>query len=446
MLIGFHPRRDVTAPEGLPEGLVVSGFTLVHDIPRSAAGRVLIVETGGEEVAVDLFAYDVPADAEAATRTRDWGATFQLLHGSAADRARVRTLEADGRAGLFAPWLDRLPRVGSAAEWFMDFRGLSAVWMPDGTVAVSGAFAAPGEPGEGAEIAGCALVTPPGGSGVVEPLAGERPASLENGFALVGHAEAPPGATVELLLQIRRGLQSWWFRAEAAPVALPAFLETITLAEAFPGGLPTGDQAAHYAWVREALAGRAESLRGRLGGLGLAGAAARPGGTALLFDLDDEYAARLLLLLAPALEGRFARIVISGAAAAQAAAGLLRRGRMAVTVEADARAALALAAAGHGSVSPIATATLVDAAIEGNAGPLLAHALPADQVAVLAALHDAAGAGGIEGTLKRVVALMDGADPGGLPLAGMRPDAIGDLVAEHLRGLWELVPVTGAAR
>ena len=49
-------------------------------------------------------------------------------------------------------------------------------------------------------------------------------------------------------------------------------------------------------------------------------------------------------------------------------------------------------------------------------------------------------------TLRRAVALMAGADAGALPMPAQRPDPVGGLLAEHLRSLWEMIPVTGSAR
>jgi hypothetical protein len=443
LLLAIHPRRDVEAEEGM----AVSGFSLVHDIPRYAAGRLLIIGIGEgaalQEVAIDLLAYDLPVDVASVTLNRDWGATFQLLHDSALDQARIHTIEAEGGPpGLFGGWLDRLPRFVGSADWFMDFRGVSAALLPDGELAISGGFAQPGPAGERVQASALAIVTV-GGRVSVVPLEGERQAPLEGAFALSGHVDIPPGGAVEAAVQIRRGEGSWWFRAGAAPVALPDYLDTLALSGA---ELTGADAGALQGWVRQALADRGEALRGRLSTLGLAGSPALPGGTALLFDMNDEYAARVLWLLAPMLEARFGRIVLSGAVAAQAAAWLVRRGRMDVSTEADARGALAAAARDPGSVTPIDTASLVDAAIEGNPARLTANALPADRLPMIGALHGMAGVGEMENTLRRVVALMAGADPAGLPLPSQRSDAIGGLVAEHLRGLWEMVPVSGTPR
>ncbi|HEY8613507.1 MAG TPA: hypothetical protein VIL69_19760, partial [Roseomonas sp.] len=277
----------------------------------------------------------------------------------------------------------------------------------------------------------------------VLPLEGEQRAPLEGGFAVCGRVAVQPGSTLEAVVQLRRGEQSWWFRAEAAAAELSDFLGTLALSGA---ELPPADQGALRGWVRQALADRGEALRGRLTTLGLAGTPARPGGTALFFDVNDEFAARVLSLLAPQLEARFGRIVLSGAAAGRAAAALVRRGRMEVAVEADAREALAAASRNGGSVAPIDTASLADAAIEGNPTRLTANALPAERLPMIVALHGMAGVGEMESTLRRVVALMAGADAAGLPLPSQRSDAIGGLVAEHLRGLWEMVPVSGTPR
>ncbi|WP_458096730.1 hypothetical protein [Roseomonas sp. WA12] len=452
LLLDLHPRRDVD----LPEGMAVSGFSLLHDIPRDAPGRLLIIGIEGREVAIDLLAYELPMDVEAVTLKREWGATFQLLRASALDPAQIQTLTAEGRPlGIFQGWLDRLPRLEGNSEWFMDFRRVSAVLLPDGELTVSGAFNQPSPEGGRATILACALVHRPDAGPEVVPLLAERYAPLDGGFTLSGWVHAPegmpPGTRVEAAVQVRRDSESWWFRAEAAPATLPEFLATLSLTGVDLSG---PDLAALHGWMRAGLEERGEALRGTLASLGLAGAPARPGGTALLFDVKDEYAARVLALLAPQLEARFGRIVLSGTAAAGAASALMRRGRLDVAVAGDTRDALQTALYGAGplasfDVAPIDTAALVDAAIEGNPARLTANALSAERLGLIEALHGLAGVGEMDATLRRVVALMAGADASALPVpgaAGGRADAIGGLMAEHLRELWEMVPVSGTPR
>lgn len=415
LLIDIHPRRDVE----VTEGMVVSGFSLVHDIPRHAPGRLLIIGVLGaaaaQEVAIDLLAYELPVDVEGVTLNREWGATYQLLHASASDPERIKTLAAEGGPpGIFREWLDRLPRFAGSADWFMDFRRVSAAMLPGGELAVSGGFNLPAGVVEKAAAMACALVRRRDGSAEVVPLAGERRAPLEGGFALAGWVDAPADATVEALIQIRRGEQSWWFRAEARRAALPDYLDTLSLNGVDLAG---ADQAALHGWVRQALADRGEALRDRFAALGLDGAPAAPGSTALLFDVNDDYAARVLAMLAPQFEAHFGRMVLSGAAASRAAASLVRRGRMEIAVQGDAGQALLAAAEGSGQVAPIDTASLVDAAIEGNAARLTANALPADRLPMIATLHGMVGVGEMENTLRRVVAIMAGVDPSALPLS-----------------------------
>jgi hypothetical protein len=447
ILLALHPRTDIHAPRGT----AVSGFTLIHDIPPGAAGRLLVVGAGGAEVALDLLAYGPPAEPKAATLGRDPGANFQFLQAAARDPARIRALSAgDVPLGLFGGWLDRLPRYTGAPGHFLAFRRLSIACTGEGEVAISGEF---GVPGEASEATACALVRLRDAPPMVAPLAQESSAPLGTGFALYGQLALPPCATVELVVQLRRGDQAWWFRAEAEAVALPAFLRTLTLEGI---DLPGSDAGVLHGWVREVLRDRSDRLRGRLSGLGLPLAGHRDpgfggrtepaGGTALLFGLHDDYAARLLALLAPQMEAQFGRIVISGAAAGRAAAALLRRGRVEVLVEEDAEGAMAAASAGAASVTPIDTPALVDIAIEGSMARLARHTLPADRLPILSSLHEAAGTGGMKATLRGVVAILSGADPDALPLPGQRPDAMGGLVAEHLRGVWDMVAGTEPRR
>ncbi|MCR0982465.1 hypothetical protein [Roseomonas populi] len=445
LLRDLHPRRDVD----VVEGMAVTGFSLIHDIPRQMTGRILVIGTSGgptgrQEVAVDLLAYDLPVDVQAVTLNREWGATYQLLRASALDPVRIGTLRAEeGPAGIFGDWLDRLPRLAGSADWFMDFRNARARLLPDGELVVSGGLNMPDAPPGRIEAMGCAMVRAPGGAASVVPLAAETSAPLEGGFVLSGIVAAPPGCTVEALVQLRRGDSAWWFRAEATPAGLPDFLAALTL----PGiEISAADSGALQSWLRGVLAERSRALHGYLSAMALSGAPAGPGGTALLFDMNDEYAARVLALLAPQMEARFARIVLSGAAAGRAAAALMRRGRAEVAVESDAESALTLAAQGGGSVAPIDTAALVDAAIEGNAARLTANSLPAGSLPYIAGLHAVAGTGTMETTMRRVVAMMAGVDASALPVPAQRPDPIGGLIAEHLRGLWEMVPMAGAPR
>ncbi|MBB5694014.1 hypothetical protein [Muricoccus pecuniae] len=442
LLLDLHPRQDIDCPEGM----AVAGFSLIHDLPPRGRGRLLVLGAGpaetAREVAIDLLAYDLPSDVRAATHNREWGANFNLLHASALAPQRLRTLAAEeGSLGIFGGWLDRLPRLAGGAEWFLDFQRVSAVLLPTGELAVSGRLSQP-EAGERVQTAACLLVRWPGRE-EMRPLPEERHAPLSGGFALSGRAEVPPDASVELVVQVRRGGQGWWFRAEPAMAALPDFLDALSLAG---GGAAGPDAAALQGWMRGVLAERSEALRGRLSALSLAGVPSQPGGTALFFDLDDDFAGRVLTLLAPVIEARFGRVVLSGAAAGKAGAALMRRGRVEVSVEADAEEALASAARGPGPVAAIDTAALIDAAIEGDAGRLAARALPADRLAELDALHGMAGTGGMESTLRRVVALMAGAEAGALTVPAGRSDALGEVAAEHLRELWEMVPVRGVAR
>ncbi|MFH5925784.1 hypothetical protein [Roseomonas xinghualingensis] len=428
VLLVLHPRTEVE----LPDGMAVSGFTLLHDIPPGAAGRLLVIGLGGQEIALDLMAYDLPGDPAAATIARDPGATFQFLHAAARDPARIRAVPA----GLFNGWLDHLPRRTGSTGAFLDFSQLSVVCTAEGEVAVSGSFGMPGAAGERTEAMACAMLRPGDGPARIVPLHHEGFAPLETGFVLRGQIEPSLGAQVELVVQLQRGDHGWWFRGEAEAVALPGLLATLTLAGT---ELPGADAGALHGWLKEALRHRGEVLRAGLCGIGQGGGRAAPGGTALIFDLHDDYAARVLSLLAPQLETQFGRIVIAGAAATRAAAALLHRGRMEVAVEEDAEAALALAARGVGFVTPIDTPALVDAAIEGNLTRLAGHALGADHLAKLETLHVVAGMDGMEGTLRRLMAIMEGRDLGGVHLPGQRPDPIGGLVAEHLRMVWDMV-------
>jgi len=448
LLLDIHPRPDVPAGEGM----AVSGFSLVHAIPPGASGRRLIIGLSGKdapaEAPIDLEAYELPADVAGVTLNRQWGATYQLLHASAADPRRIKTLTGEGTpAGIFGGWLDRLPRLAGASEWFMDFRRVSARIMPDGQIAISGGFNLPPIPGEAGRIMACALVQARDGGIRVQAIGGARHARLEGGFALSGRVDAADAAAVEAVIEVRRGAQRWWFRAEAEPAGLADYLDTLTITGF---DLPGADQSVLHDWVRQALADRGAALRGRMDGLGLVGVQAPPGGTALLFDVNDEYAARLLSLLAPQIEARFDRIVLSGSVASRAAAALMRRGRLEVLVESTAESALLAAgrqsAAHGGALAAIDTATLVDAAVGGDPSGLASNAIPADRVPMIAALHGMAGVGDMESTLRRLVALMAGADPSALPMPAGRADAIGGLVTEHLRSLWDMVPVTGGRR
>ncbi|WP_338662845.1 hypothetical protein VQH23_22210 [Pararoseomonas sp. SCSIO 73927] len=445
LLLDLHPRNDVEEVEGT----AVTGFSLVHEIPRRMAGRILVIGVAGgpagrQEVAIDLLAYDLPSELREVTLSRDWGASYQLLRASALDPGRVATLHTeDGPAGIFGRWLDRLPRLAGAADWFMEFKDARAAILPDGELVVSGGLHAADAPAGRIEAMGCAVVRAPGGAAAVVPLAGEASAPLENGFVLCGAVAPPPGATVEVVVQLRRGIRAWWFLAEAAPVTLPDFLAALSLGRT---ELLPVDAASLHGWLRGALAERSRALHGYLSGMALSGGPAAPGGTALLFDVNDDYAARVLALLAPDMEARFARIVLSGPAAGRAAAALLRRGGLEVMVGGDAEGALALAAGGGGTVAPIDTAALVDAAIEGNPARLTANALPAESLPWIAGLHAVAGTGTMEATMRRVVAMMAGVDASALPVPAQRPDPVGGLLSEHLRGLWEMVPMAGSPR
>ncbi|MBP0494787.1 hypothetical protein [Roseomonas indoligenes] len=445
LLRDLHPRLDVEQIEGT----AVTGFSLIHEIPRHLRGRILILGTsggpaGGQEVALDLLAYDLPADVQAMSMNRDWGASYQLLRASALDAGRIRTLYTEeGPAGIFAGWLDRLPRLAGTADLFLEFRDVRAAILPDGELVVSGGLNLADAPPRRMEAMGCAVVRAPGGASAVVPLVAESYAPLEGGFVLGGIVAAPPDSTIEVVVQLRRGDRAWWFLAEVSPAPLPDFLSALSLPRT---ELSAPDAAALQAWLRDALSERSRALQGYLSGMSLSGSPAEPGGTALLFGVNDEYAARVLALLAPDLETRFSRIVLSGAAAGRAAAALLRRGAMEVVVEGDAEGALAVAARGSGTVAPIDTAALVDAAIEGNPGRLTANALRAESLPWIAGLHAVAGTGTMEATMGRVVAMMAGVDASALPMPAQRPDPLGGLLSEHLRGLWEMVPVTGSPR
>jgi hypothetical protein len=438
ILLLTHPRADVEADEEM----TVTGFTLVHDTSRAALGRVLVIApgAGGQEVAIDLLAYDLPSDLAAVTTIRDWGGSFQLLYAAVREPSRFPGLSSEGEAGslgLFGGWLDQLPRCTGPAEWFSDFRQVAAVRGWDGEVALSGAFAGPDQPGAWSEVMACALVRPAKGPPRILPVGRGSSAPLEAGFAYRGQVPAETDAEVDLVVQLRRGEQVWWFRAEAATAPLPAFLSTLSLSGQELSG---GDAAALHRWLRGVLADRLHALRERISSLALSsGAAGGQGGTALFFDLHEDYAARLIALAAPQLEMQFGRVVLAGAAAGRAAAALMGRSRLEVQVGADAEDALAVASLGSPTLTPIDTPTLIDASVSGEMDMLDRGALAADRLPQLAALHAMAGLGGVEGTLRRVTALLAGAEISALPLPAQRPDAIGALISEHLRSLWDMV-------
>ncbi|WP_426957408.1 hypothetical protein [Muricoccus radiodurans] len=438
-LLSVHLRDDVEAPPGS----VVTGFNLVHENPKGAPGRHLVVRAGSLAWSIDLFTSDLPADPETkepiavgrAIAIRNWTANLDLLRESILAPDLSPLLKGDRPFGLFADWLDRWPSIVGAGDWVGEFRRAAAVVLPTGEVAIAGSFTAPAAD-DRVTVEALAVVTPKAGPMRAMPMRDVRTVGFGQGFALYGHIPEPaPGEVVQLIVSTRRDGRGQWLRAEAAGGEASTLMDILSLAGM---ELPASDQPAVRTWMEAVLAARMDALRAPIARIAAAGGDP-PGwpATALVFDLEDVYAARLLGLLAPALEARFGRIVLSGAAAARAAAALAGR-RLEVSVQPHPTAAL-LAASGEGRVVPLDTAALTNAAVEADLESRTGWGLDGSRLSDLALLHAMAGTGDLSRTLRRICAQREPEPEGALRYAppASRGDAVGSLVAAHLTEIWQ---------
>ncbi len=444
LLLSFHPRPDL--PTGA--GLAVTGFVLVHASAANGAAGILVLRAGDRTARLDLSAHDVPRDVPAALAGGEGRAAFDLMSAGAASAGRVPLLGTDGGGlGPFARTLARQTRLTGPTDWFRDFRRVAAHRLPLGEVVLAGSFAVAGGTDDAevvaVALAGAAGVTDDAAAGVAGrllPLRGATAFGVPEGFALHGFLDGvTEDESVDLVVSVRRGGASWSFRAEAIPGPLEPFLHALTLTGF---DLPDPRAAALERWLRHALDARLDALRGALSRLTVlrgAGAMGAGRGTALFFDLDEPLAARVLALVAPTLERRFERIIVAGAAASRAVAALLGRPGLEVAAEAGPAEALAAAATSRGMVVPADTATLASLAIGGDGGDGPPVGLDPARLDELLLLHGLAGTGGMGATLRRVVAMLEGADVA-------PPAAAGPVVAAHLAAVWRLAAAGARGR
>ena len=432
----LHDRQDVA--RGMSLDLAVSGFILVARRPPgadAAAGLFLAVGTEG----MDLPAGPFGAPVAKVLARQPWGAVFDLMAAATRD-ARLGALLApgDGRDGALGGWIAALPCLPVPLENQHGFARVEAIASPMGECAVSLALPRPLLRQEALRV--IALLPDEGG---LLPVALDAPALLreEQRVTCYGRLPEQPGPGTprfDVIVELRHPEGGAWFRATPALHPAPRFLDRLQ------DLLADGEAVEGFAWLRGLLEGRQAAFEH---GFGAALSAGSPEGmpddapvVALLHDMDDPFAARLVQLAAREIEARAAEVILLGTreAGTVAADVFLQRGRVPVRVGFDLAAAVRRGTYARAWLAPIEPVALAEALEQGGLDALFARRI--DGAALGPALRLAAAAGSLEGGEAIAgVARILGDTPEGWemrPRGGRMPGAMGLLVAEHLAALW----------
>ncbi|MBW6396661.1 hypothetical protein KPL78_02325 [Roseomonas sp. HJA6] len=432
----LYDRSDLTG--AMDDGRNSRGFILVAGPP---AGTRLAGEfhftVGTDEVAMPATRLGAPV-AELLAR-QPWGAVFDLIAAAAAD-SRLRTLlvPEGGGAGALDRWIASVPRLATPVENQGGLAHVEAAATALGECVVAVTLPRPLGPQE--ELRVVALAEDRDRRLPVR-LEGPPPLRAEHGVRLYGRLPAGSGlpvASFDLLVGLQHPGGGAWFRTAPRLIPAPAFLAALQ----HPHG--DGNAADGFAWLHGVLEMRRAAFdvafHAALASCAPRGMPGEAPVVAVLHDMDDRFAARLVFLAAAEIERRAAEVVVVGAPgpAAEVADVFLQRGRIPVRVGLDLPGAVRRGTYARARLVPIEPAALAEALETGGLDALFARGI--DGAALAPVLRLAGAAGSLDGgdAIARLARLLAGLEGGsglrhrGMPLVG----AAGHLVTEHLAALW----------
>ncbi|WP_159997732.1 hypothetical protein [Roseomonas sp. 18066] len=428
------PRPDITLLQ--PEATQVQGFFLLLDHVPEGAALVLTVAGGGLSARVNLLDAGINRDLSKAFRDQPAGFCFELLKAARDDPARWPLLTHGYRDhGAFAGWLDALP--DPQPDGLLLHAGTAAT--SGGEVMLGLRFA--GRPRQGLALEAVALArlaAPDGGDEIVfVPLEDSVLPQLAATACLYARLPAdllPRLLALELVVEIRFDDEKRWLRCRPSFTPLPAFLDAIA-------ALPETDSDHATHWLQPLLARRAAALKPRLDALARQVSTPATGPLlAILTGCDEPAVVPLLEVLAARLEQSCDRLILVGTQSEAAAQVFSRRGRLPTRATRLAGPALAEAIALGAPVVPLDPQRLGQAVIDGALDMLFAMRLQPAELALLQALHDAAGCQvDLADSLARLLRWRR--DPASLWQPPAQPwcrPLAGQLINAHLEGLWSL--------
>lgn len=440
--VSLHP-----AAEGAP----AQGFALLVAPPPAdaTAPPELVLTAGAAQRRAALGGASSRGDLGGSLASADPRAGFALLRDAAANPALDSLLRlGPAPFGVFGDWIARIAMVrGKSLEEGGGLEEAETLTSAAGEVLVvlRGAQPFPRAARIEALAIGWAADGRDGQQARPVPLLDWQSACLPQ--ALVGHAHFDPAwldrlDALELVLAVHGGAGECRLlrcrpRAATVPDLLDAVCRTTPFAE------PTEAGAAGALGLLRVLVARREArLAPALSSLatGRAGGLDRLPRMVLLIGADDPFAARLFQVAASEIEARCDSLLVLGDAATEVAEVFLRRGR--IPVQTGAAAAQALRqAAGRCTVLPLAAAHFAEAVARGRPAEAMPEPFGAPELALLTALHGAAGCeAALADTLVRLLRLrrLRPGEPPFLPVQrGWTSPAAADLVNRHLARLWQ---------
>jgi hypothetical protein len=435
--LGLHPTAEPDPAQGFA--------LLVAAPPDSAAAPPDLVLTAGS--AIRRATLRDAGDLGRGLASLDPLAGFGLLRDAAAHPALAALLRS-GRPpfGAFGDWIARITQVrGKSLDETGGIEEAETLTSAVGEVLVVVRGTLPFPAAARVEALALGLAVDGGGQAAVAvPLLDWQSTCLPQ--ALVGHALIDPAwierlESLELVLAVQGGPGGCrLLRCRPRPATVPDLLDATCRTTPFAEPTEAGAAGA-LALLRLLIARREARLLPTLASLATRRAAAtdRLPRMAVILGADDPLAARLFQVTAAEIEQRCDSLAVLGEAATEVAEVFLRRGRIPVQTGAGAIQALRQAG-GRCSVLPVPAAVFAEAVARGRPAEAMPEPLGAQDLALLAALHGAAGCeAALASTLERLLRLrrIRPGEPPFLPVQrGWTSPAAADLVNRHLARLW----------
>ncbi len=440
----FHERPDVDLAGEEPRQ--VRGFVMIAARPADApddAALMMVLDVASGAVSQPLPTAGLGATAEQAINGCDWGTLFNVLEAAGRGPGLEPLLSADfGPAGIFTPWVERLPLLRPVVEDVMGLARIEAIASPAGDAAL--AVNLGGRPVAGASLRVIALMPredPFDGRGGIVPVALDGPPVHTGALNLTGYGRLAgplpvPSGPFDLLAEVRAGPIRAWFRVTPRRLPVPAFLAALHGLHAQPAN---ANLVEAHAWLTAVLDEREARLEGRLADLGPAHPQATDAGLiAVIHGVADPLAARFIQLAAGEIERRCTEVVVLGPRAGEVAETFLERGRIPARLEFDLAAIVRHGTYARASLVLIDPVRFADAFATGRIERIFAEPISGRSLAALSSVAAVAGSTEASDVVARLSRLITAREEGrdARLRFGRTEGVLGKLVAEHLGRLW----------
>lgn len=439
-------------PGGSAGADVAQGFILLVAPPPAAASTLpeLVLDSGAAHRNALLEGRNLPAEFGRRLAARDARAAFALLRDCAANEPLAALLRlGPSPFGAFTDWIAGIAQVRGKAVEAGRLEEAETLASAAGEVLVVLRGTQPFPPAAQVEALAIGLAADGQGGQAAQPvpLLDWQATCLPQ--ALVGHGHLDPAwldrlDSLELVLAVQaRPDELQLLRCRPRPAIVPDLLDAVCRTTPFAEPTEAGAAGA-LALLRLLIARREQRLAPTLASLATrpreSGATDRLPRTMLILGADEPFAARLFQVTAAEVEARCESLLVLGDAATEVAEVFLRRGRIPVKTGAAALQALRMAA-GRSGVVPVQAAHFAGAVARGCLTEAIPAPLGAADLALLTALHGAAGCEpGLADTMARLLRLRraGAGEPPFLPVQrGWTSPAAADLVNRHLARLWQ---------